>query len=95
MDLSNYMFVSALAENPKDQLASTAFSSRYRSYIPGYKWSDNEAEWAVNPRIVELDLNVNSIVLPGEVFVMADISNKKSYIPWNRIDVDFVTNFKN
>jgi hypothetical protein len=94
MDLSNYMFVSAWAENPVDQIASTAFSSRYRSYIPGYKWSDSDAEWSVNPKIVELDLSVNSIVQPGEVFVMADISNKKSYIPWNRIDVDFVTRFK-
>lgn len=93
MDLSNYMFVSALEQNPVAQLASTAFPTRYRSYIPGYKWSDNEGDWTVKPKMVELDLSVNSIVQPGDVFVMADISSKKSYIPWNQIDIDFKTRF--
>jgi hypothetical protein len=93
MDLSKYIFVSAWADNPLDQIASTAFSTRYRSYIPGYRWSDNEGEWTADPKIVVRDLSVNSWIEPGEVFVMADISSKKSYIPWTKIDVDFKTHF--
>ena len=81
MDLSNYMFVSAWAENPVDQIASTAFSSRYRSYIPGYKWSDNDAEWSVNPKIVELDLSVNSIVHARRCFCYGRYFQQKKLHP--------------
>jgi hypothetical protein len=92
MDLSNYMFVSNMdADDPVDQVSSIEFSSRYRKYVPGYKYVDDEAEWTVDPGILKLDLSVNSIVMPGDVFVMADIASSKGHTPWNQIDVDFVT----
>ncbi len=90
MDLSNYMFVSSFSENPNDQVESIEFGNRYMTYIPGYKWSDDDADWSVEPKILQLDLSVNSIVYPGDVFVMADIPSPKDHTPFNQIDVDFV-----
>jgi arginine repressor len=89
MDLSDYMFVSSLEEIPTGAIESIEFGTRYRKYIPGYKWSDNDAEWIPNPGRVQLDLSVNPIVMPGDVFVMADIQNPQGHTPFNQIDVDF------
>ena len=90
MDLSNYMFVSNMVDNdPLAEILSTEFSSRYRKYVPGYKYVDDAADWSVDPAILQLDLSVNPIVMPGDVFVMADIQNPQGHTPWNQIDVNF------
>ncbi len=86
MDLSNYMFTFVYIDNPADAISSNSavdqWPGRYQKYIPGYKWV-NEATWAVNPGILEQDLNVNPYVYPGDVFVMAEInSTGQSGYPW-------------
>ncbi len=86
LDLSNYMFYWGGSSDPAAAIAGsstvTDWAVRYNKYIPGYKWLD-EASWAPNPGILEQDLNVNPIVQPGDVFVMADILNiALSGYPW-------------
>jgi len=53
--------------------------NRYDKYIPGYKWAANEAEWSVEQYIAQLDLAVNSTVQPGDVFLMAGVSDNNNY----------------
>ncbi len=86
LDLSNYMFYWGGQSNPANAITSSSgvndWANRYRKYIPGYKWL-NEAEWAANPGKLKQDLNINPIVMPGDVFVMADITNiSLSGFPW-------------
>jgi hypothetical protein len=86
LDLSNYMFYWGGSSDPSAAIRGsssvTDWANRYNKYIPGYKWL-NEVSWAVNPGILEQDLNVNPIVMPGDVFVMADIvSVSLSGYPW-------------
>jgi len=88
LDLSNYMFASAWNTNPasviQSRMGTTEWLDRYDKYVPGYKWV-NEAQWAVTPGILEQDLNVNAIVLPGDVFAMGAIytdgTTNPSWIP--------------
>ncbi len=76
LDMSNYMIVSSGNSNPADIITSTMgvdeWLLRFRKYVPGYVWV-NEAQWAVTPGILKQDLNVNSIVYPGDVFALGDI----------------------
>ena len=77
LDLSNYMIASTdWAYNPADLIRAYSgpdeWAARYVRYVPGYKWV-NEAQWAVTPVILEQDLNVNAIVMPGDVFTLGDI----------------------
>ena len=76
VDLSRYMVYFGYIDDPAEAIrsASTAddFDSRYSKYIPGYIWVDTTT-WAATPGICVQDLNVNPIVYPGDVFVMADI----------------------
>ena len=77
LDLSNYMVVQ-LWGNSDAAAAITQNSgpdnwrNRFSKYVPGYKWV-SEAEWAANPATLTADLAVNSIVMPGDVFVMGKI----------------------
>lgn len=76
LDLSNYMFVWGTFTSPAAAIQSNGtvddFENRYLKYIPGRKWVD-EANWATTPATVVPDVTVNSFVLPGDVFVVADI----------------------
>jgi len=79
LDLSNYMIAMG-GTNPATLIAETQETNwlmRYEKYIPGYKWA-NEADWMVNtPYIPQSDISVNSIVQPGDVFVMG-YANKEN-----------------
>ncbi len=74
LDLSNYMFTFGVgSDNPSQITAVMApedWPNRYRKYVPGYKWTGNEAEWQVSPGILEPDLNVSPFLAPGDVFTM-------------------------
>jgi hypothetical protein len=76
LDLSNYMFVWGQFATPADAIQTAAtvddFANRYFKYIPGYKWVE-EADWLIDPATAEADINVDPFVLPGDVFVVADI----------------------
>lgn len=85
LDLSNYMFVSEeLIYNPADAIKDeNSWMARYEKYVPGYKWGD-ETEWATNPGVLKQDVNVNPLVMPGDVFVMAIVwgDSKMLTAPW-------------
>ncbi|MFY9153392.1 MAG: T9SS type A sorting domain-containing protein [Prolixibacteraceae bacterium] len=96
MDLSNYM-VFCNYSGPTDAFnAFNAVSTPYsdgpwRKYVPGKKWQD-EANWAVQPRILEPDLAVNAIVYPGDVFVATQHGDGGSLnIYGQEVDVNFAT----
>ncbi|MGM0376931.1 MAG: T9SS type A sorting domain-containing protein [Bacteroidota bacterium] len=76
LDLSDYMIVMAYDNDPASAIQSRMeedeWLDRYDKYIPGYKWV-GESDWAITPGIVELDLNVNPIVQPGDVFCLGGI----------------------
>lgn len=89
LDLSNYMIGASDGDlNPasviKSSTGTTNWAQRYQKYVPGYKWV-SEAQWAVTPAMLEQDLNVNAIVLPGDVFALGDIyttgQTKPSWMP--------------
>jgi hypothetical protein len=102
LDLSNYMFFFGWNNSPAGAIASLQntgdWNNRYMKYVPGYKWV-NEAQWAVTPAILQQDLSVNSIVLPGDVFAMGSIHTDQfvqaSWLPdykWTlpeQLDVQF------
>ncbi len=86
LDLSNYMIAMAWNTNPAEVIQSrmltTQWLDRYDKYVPGYKWI-KEAQWAVTPGILELDLNVTAIVMPGDVFCFGHIINdSQTNPPW-------------
>ncbi|MDX1283378.1 MAG: T9SS type A sorting domain-containing protein [Draconibacterium sp.] len=96
LDLSNYMFVGIPLGDPAAAINAGSgvdnWGIRYLRYIPGYKWV-SEADWQVTPSILERDLNVNPLVMPGDVFVLGQRA------PWhplkkalNEIDIDFINN---
>ena len=76
LDLSDYLIATTNSDVPADAITQSAgtddWMDRYDKYIPGYKWV-SEVDWSVSPGMVEQDLSVNSIVLPGDVFLMGDI----------------------
>jgi hypothetical protein len=88
LDLSNYMFASQWNTNPsgviQSRMGTTEWLDRYDKYVPGYKWV-NEAQWQITPGILQQDLNVNAIVLPGDVFcfgaIYTDGTTNPSWIP--------------
>jgi hypothetical protein len=97
LDLSNYMFVSEeKIYNPADAIKDkNNWMARYEKYVPGYKWGD-ETEWAINPGVLKQDVNVNPLVMPGDVFVMAlmwdDVKYTGNNSPWkalSEVDVFF------
>jgi hypothetical protein len=86
LDLSEYLITFSYASSPADAIQNFSgdgdWNDRYKKYVPGYKWVSKES-WSVSPAILETDLNVNSIVYPGDVFVMGSIKQSwaKGY-PW-------------
>jgi len=76
IDLSDYMITTAvgldLSAHITQQSGIDNFANRYRKYVPGYKWP-SESEWPVSPGKLQLDLSVNPILQPGEVFTMGHI----------------------
>ncbi len=100
LDLSDYMFYWGGTSDPAAAISGNSgvdqWANRYNKYIPGYKWL-NEASWAANPGILEQDLNVNPIVMPGDVFVMTDLrSISLSGYPWwasEESDIIFQTGY--
>ncbi len=95
LDLSNYMIVGGPVYSPADAITLASeeedWNNRYYRYIPGYKWV-NQADWAASPSMIELDLNVSPIVLPGDVFVMGSLNSWAGVTTLNNIDIDFVNN---
>ena len=88
LDLSNYMLVVIQSTNPATAIQAytvdTLWGDRYGKYIPGYKWVD-EATWGNSPGFAVQDLNVNALVMPGDVFVIGDIqegATGESGYPW-------------
>ncbi len=76
MDLSQYIIVAAEGDDFIDQgianwtaADEASFNSRYRKYIPGYKYTTLE-DWTASPGRVEIDPQVDPLVDPGDVFSM-------------------------
>ncbi len=80
LDLSNYMICSTNNATPADAIkyfsGSGDWLNRYRKYIPGYKYV-SKIDWSVEPGILETDLNVNTIVMPGDVFCLGAIKGDR------------------
>jgi hypothetical protein len=78
LDLSNYMLSFSYALTPADAITANAlpenFDNRYSKYIPGRVWADT-LTWAATPGIAVQDLNVNTLVYPGDVFVLGDVGS--------------------
>ena len=51
-----------------------AWMNRYTRYVPGYKWVDSTT-WRLTPSMLIEDLNVNSLVQPGDVFLQGEIED--------------------
>jgi hypothetical protein len=96
IDLSNYAFVSNFGDDPVTAIINASspenFRDRYKIYIPGYKYTNEEANWAAYPGILEPDLNVSPVVLPNGVFVMADIKTSRENVSRDLINIDFKKN---
>ena len=98
VDMSNYMITCAWAGSDVISLfnSETDWADAYRKYVPGKKWQ-NKADWTVQPRLLVPDLAVNSIVYPGDVFLMAQQTLTQNS-DWNflkpngkEVDVNFAT----
>ncbi len=76
LDLSNYMIAMEWNTDPagviQSRMLPEEWLDRYDKYVPGYKWVD-EATWQVTPGILVQDINVNPIVMPGDVFAFGGI----------------------
>jgi hypothetical protein len=98
LDLSHYMFVAgyitpaqALTSFNEINATDTYQAIAYRKYVPGKKWQD-EASFTVQPRILEPDLAINPIVMPGDVFVMTQHGDGGTLPTYgNEVDVNFAT----
>ncbi|HET6559002.1 MAG TPA: T9SS type A sorting domain-containing protein [Prolixibacteraceae bacterium] len=77
IDLSHYMIMAGYGDYPNTFGMfnyTTDFALRaYMKYVPGKKWQD-EANWLIQPRILEQDLATNSRLEAGDVFVMAAVN---------------------
>ncbi len=95
LDLSNYMIIGDHIYNVVDAIAQTNETDwlmRYEKYIPGYKWP-TELDWLVEPYIAQMDLSVNAIIQPGDVFTMGGINRSEcdwpEYPGATQLDVQF------
>jgi hypothetical protein len=81
LDLRNYMFgMRASADLYAPITASYNWLARYSAYIPGLKYVD-EQTWAVTPRMLIPDVNVNPVIQGGQTFVMASIERGEANYP--------------
>ena len=106
LDLSDYMIVCNWTNDPKNAIewgtGEGDWKNRYVKYVPGYKWV-GEQEWSFSPATLEQDLNVNAIVMPGDVFCLGAIkSDGQRYHPnfrdkywWvpDQLDVQFMNTY--
>jgi len=96
LDMSNYMICVGYVNTPAEAISRLSqpedWRYRYGKYIPGYKWVDR-ATWQAEPAMAELDLNVDPMVKPGDVFVLGEIyAWGESGYPWwasQQCDIDF------
>jgi hypothetical protein len=93
LDLSHYLIFCDYAGRAgafdANNAVGTAYGNAWHKYVPGKKWQD-EASWAVQPRILQPDLAVNAIVYPGDVFVMTQHGNGGTLdIYGKEVDVNF------
>ncbi len=93
LDISNYMFFCGYENDPVNAIVGwDEWANRYAKYIPGFKWQ-SEAEWTVQRHIAVQDVNTNTNVYPGDVFVMSEVNldstGFENYVFRNQIDVDF------
>ncbi len=79
IDLSNYMFNRQSGVDIAERITSTMneddWIRRFRKYVPGYKYV-SQTEWPTQPGVLIPDLSVNSILQPGEIFIMAVIPDR-------------------
>ncbi|MFC2115066.1 T9SS type A sorting domain-containing protein [Bacteroidota bacterium] len=77
LDLSGYLISSVHGLNPEDAIkqdvTADSWFNRYTKYVPGYKWVDS-ISWRIDPAMLVEDNNVNSLVQPGDVFLMAELN---------------------
>ena len=96
LDLSKYMLVSEFSTDPvtavESHVSPEGFWNRYRSYIPGFRYTNEDAEWAVVPGLLQPDLNVSTILMPGEVFAIGDVPNTGSPNYIDQLDIEFKNN---
>ncbi len=90
LNLSEYMLVRGLDVVPAVDLETLVpaipteadFQNRYRSYVPGYKFWEDTTTWLLEPGILSLDGNVDPIIEPGGVFVIAHGSQNRGMTQW-------------
>ncbi len=81
LDLRDYMLgMRGSADLYAPITFAAAWTARYTTYVPGLKHVD-EATWAVTPRILIPDVNVNPIIQGGGTFVMASIDRGEANYP--------------
>ncbi|MFA9388214.1 MAG: T9SS type A sorting domain-containing protein [Prolixibacteraceae bacterium] len=101
LDLSHYCIVRSNSTDPYQAITTAStdadWANRFNRYVPGYIWQD-EANWQVQPGILEQDFAVNPIVEGGDVFVLAwafdrykDVAT--AYPEFDQIDVNFKNGF--
>lgn len=88
LDLSNYMIAMQWNTDPsgviRSRMEPTEWLDRYDKYVPGYKWVD-EAQWQVTPGRLKQDLNINPILMPGEVFTFGAVYTDGQTWPWQYV----------
>ena len=97
IDLTHYMIMAGRGD------VATIFNSynlpanynrAYSKYVPGKKWQA-EADWTVQPRLLENDLVTNPVLAPGDVFVMTamdlakDADASPGDVHWFQEAIDF------
>jgi len=81
LDLRDYMVgMRGSADLYAPVTFAATWPARYTTYVPGLKHVD-EATWAVTPRILVPDVNVNPIIQGGQTFVMASIERGEANYP--------------
>jgi hypothetical protein len=81
LDLRNYLVgMRGSADLYAPITFAAGWTARYTTYVPGLKHVD-EATWAVTPRILIPDVNVNPVIQGGGTFVMASIERGEANYP--------------
>jgi hypothetical protein len=81
LDLRDYMVgLAGSADLYAPITRNPSWLRRYTTYVPGLKHVDEET-WAVTPRLLVPDVNVNPIIQGGQTFVMALITRGEANYP--------------
>ena len=86
IDLSNYVFTASDRSNPVEALTRDAraweFNNRFYNYVPGRVYQAlDDPTWRSIGALLVSDPEVNPIVQPGEVFVMASTHHGSGRFP--------------